>query len=309
MPAPKRTTPKLTSLKPPHGLLQKTPTKTSPEPAKKFAVKSWDSLAYGEKIVGYGDTGLGKTTLFTMLPNSIFIGLDDGGRRIINPKTGKPNRYVPGIQTFEDVRAALQQPNLFPKGSSCIIDTLTLLETLAGKYVLDTIRLPKTGGVAKNLKAYGWNEGSSHVLDAMRLILQDLDGLVRRGVNVGLICQEQTITIANAEGLDYLQACPKLHHDRQYSVMLDVCAWADHVFRIDYLNSQVRSDGENRVGKIIDGGITRAIYIQGAPYFRAKSRTLGQFMTEDNEPMAIVAFERPDDESLWTFIFQTEDSE
>ena len=299
---PPKTPPKRPPRTPP-----KTATKvTQAAPAKKFAVAPWTGTGEGEKIVGYGDTGLGKTTLFSMMPNPVFIGLDDGGRRIINPITREPINHIPDIETFSDVRAALQQTNLFPKGSSCVIDTVTLLEQLIEKHVLETVPLSKGGGQAKNIKAYGWNDGSSHALDAFRLILQDLDALVRRGVNIGLICQEQAITIANPEGMDYLQACPRLHHDRQYSAMLTVCEWADQVFRISYLNMAVRTDGEKTTGKVASRDSTRAIYIGGRQDYRAKSRTLDRFTTEEGEPIEVIAFATPADNSLWTFIFDKE---
>jgi len=265
-------------------------------------VQPWTGENEGEKVVGYGDTGLGKTTLFSMMPNPVFIGLDEGGRRIINPKTQEPINRIEGIATYDDVRSALGQFDLWPKGGSCVVDTFTLLELLAEKHVLETIPLPK-GGQAKNLKSYGWNDGPSHVLDAMRLILQDLDGLIRRGVNVGLVCQEQAITIANPEGTDYLQACPKVHHDRQYSTMLEMCAWADQVFRLAYHDTAVHTIGDQKVGKITTASSQRAVYIQGAQYFRAKSRTLNQFITEEGTPIEIVRFEHPADDSIWAFIF------
>lgn len=283
----------------------KSPTKTTPTaPTKKFKVEPWTADNEGEKIVGYGDTGLGKTTLFSMMPNPIFIGLDDGGRKIVNPKTQQPINRVPGVETLDDVRAALHQVDLFAAGSSCVIDTVTLLEQRIEAYVLDTIPLPKGGGRAKNLKAYGWNDGSSHVLDVFRLILQDLDALIRRGVNVGLIAQEQAVTVANAEGLDYLQACPRLHHDRQYSLMKQVCEWADHVFRVGYLNTVIRAEGDRVTGKIAPNQNTvRAIYIGGAQHYQAKSRTLAKFASEEGELIECISFEHPADGSLWEFIF------
>lgn len=281
----------------------KAPTKIAP--TKRFAVKPWTGEGEGEKIVVSGDTGMGKTTLCTMLPNPIFIGLDDGGRKIVNPITQEPIRHIPGIETYNDVRAALQQTGLFPKGSSGVIDTFTLFERMAEQHVLETIEKPK-GGKAKNIKAYGWNDGSSHVLDAIRLILQDLDALIRRGVNVCLICQEQATSISNPEGIDYLQACPRLHHDRQYSTMLEVCAWADHVFRIGYLNTRIRTEGQRVVGKVQGKDTTRAIYITGAMDYRAKSRTLHKFVSEDGGLIECVSFKSPDDSSLWGFIFGEE---
>ncbi len=257
--------------------------------------------------MGYGTTGIGKTTLFSMMPNAIFIGLDDGGRRIINPLTQEPIQHIPGVDTFDDVRMALQQTSLFPKGSSCVIDTATLLERLAEQYVLDTVPLPKGGGKANNIKAYGWNDGSSHALDVFRLVFQDLDALIRRGVNVALVCQEQAVTVANPAGTDYLQACPKLHHDRQYSIMLDACAWADHVLRITYMNTTVHAEGKRVVGKVTGHDTTRAICVNGTPDSRAKSRTLGKFVDDDGDPIQRIAFDTPDDDSLWQFIFPDED--
>ncbi|KKK93837.1 hypothetical protein LCGC14_2688870, partial [marine sediment metagenome] len=154
--------------------------------------------------------------------------------------------------------------------------------------------------------AYGWNDGSSHVLDAFRLILQDLDALVRRGVNIGLICQEQSVSISNPEGQDYLQACPRLHHDRQYSSMLETCEWADHVFRISYLNSAIVAEGERIAGKVASHDTTRAIYIGGAMDHRAKSRTLNRFVGEEGELIDCVSFENPADSTLWDFLFPKE---
>ena len=285
-----------------------TPPKAPPKqaapvaPAKTFAVKSWTGAGEGETVLVYGDTGLGKTTILTMMPSPIFIGLDDGGRKIVNPKTREPINHIPDIETFEDVRAAIQQISLFPKGSSCVIDTITVLEQLIEAHVLQSVPLSQ-GGAARNIKSYGWNDGSSHVLDAFRLLLQDLDTLVRRGVNIGLIAQEQVISIANAEGQDYLQACPRLHHDRSISVMKQVCEWVDHIFRINYLNTAVRSEGKKITGKVASRDTTRAVYIDGAQDFRAKSRTLGRFTDDEGNLITCVSFETPADDSIWTFLF------
>lgn len=297
-PTAPRLAPKVPKAPPPKAKKKTAPTKT-------FRVQPWTGAGEGEKIVCYGVTGLGKTTLLATAPNPIFIGLDDGGRKILNPITGEPLNRIPDIETFEDVRVALQQTNLFPKGSSCVIDTATILESLTGDYVLATVK--KKGDVfAKNIKDYGWNDGSSHVLDAFRLILQDLDALIRRGANVCLICQEQAIVIANPGGQDYLQACPKLHHDRQHSLMLAVCEWADHIFRVSYLNTTVRPEGERITGKV-ERATERAVFVSGAQDYMAKSRTLGQFVTEAGEPVESIKFESPADKTLWEFLFSEDE--
>ena len=262
----------------------------------------WTGAGEGEKIVLYGSTGLGKTTFMSMAPDPIFIGLDDGGRKIRHPRTGEPVNHIPDVETYEDVRAVLQQTSLFPAGSTCVIDTVTILEQKVERHVLNTVPLPKTGGTATNIKAYGWNDGSSHILDAMRLILQDLDMLIRQGVHVGLIGQEQAVKIANAEGADYLRTGPRLHHDGRYSVMHDVCEWADHVFRVNFLNTGVRVEKDRPIGKVVSSDSIRAIYISGAQDFYAKNKIVNN-VTEDGTPIQCVAFDNPADSSLWEFLF------
>ena len=184
-------------------------------PAKQFTIQEWGSSNDGEKIVIYGKTGMGKTTLASMAPNPVFIGFDDGGRKIIHPKTGKRLPMVPGIEGFADLRDALRQPMLWPAKSTVVIDTITKLESVMEPYIFANYKTK--GGVAKNMRDYGW-DGPAHLLDCVRLLLTDLDGLVRAGHNVILLAQLAQISVANSEGLDYLEDGPKLQHNKQYSV-------------------------------------------------------------------------------------------
>ena len=62
---------------------------TAPVVNKTFQVKTWSGDKEGEKVIAYADSGMGKTTLASMAPSAVFIGLDDGGRKILNPKTNE----------------------------------------------------------------------------------------------------------------------------------------------------------------------------------------------------------------------------
>lgn len=261
---------------------------------KTFTVKPWTGSGQGEKIVGYGSSGVGKTTLFSMMPDPRFIGVDDGGRKIRDPRTGKPIQHVAGVESFEDTRDALHQVDLFPKGSSCIIDTLTVLETLAEPYMFEHIKHEK-GGTVTSIEGYGYGKGYTHLFETMRLILQDLDNLVRRGVHIGLICQNAAIKRANPGGVDFLQDGPKLSHpaSEKNSIRLHVCEWADHVVRIGYYDVQVEAEKGARVGKI-KGHTTRAVFVMPELHYFAKTRTL-------TDP--VIAFSEPNDDSLWRLLF------
>ncbi len=267
-----------------------------------FTPIDWTGADEGEKILVYGPSGAGKTTLAALMQahvegRVILIGLDDGGRKIRNPVTGEPLMVVPGVESVEDIRDALHQPDLFQRGDVCCIDTITKFESVSEDYAIRTIKTEK-GQKVENIEGYGYGKGYKHLLDTLRLVLTDLDALVRRGVHVLLLAQEQQQVIANSEGLDFLQDGPKLWHSKQYSSRLEIVEWADHVFRVGYHGTKVvpevtGSKQAPRKGKIV-GGTQRAIYTAGAPHFAAKSRTL-------TDP--IVSFEDPTDDTIWTLVF------
>jgi hypothetical protein len=236
----------------------------------------------------------------------VFIGLDDGGRRIRHPVTGEPVKRIDGIQTFADVRAALQQKGLFDGAKSVIIDTGTMLELLAMEYVIATVPLEK-GGQAKRIEDYGYGKGYTHLFDAMRLVLQDLDGVARSGKNVIVLCQQCAMVVANPAGINYLENGPKLYapgpdSKQSFTVRGYACEWADHVFKVDYAAQNVVGGGLDRDGKEhagkARGTTTRAVFTMPAdPSYFAKTRTLTE---------GVISFETQADDSLWQFMFPSE---
>ena len=84
-----------------------------PAPAKRYEIKSYADIKRGEKIIVYGDTGIGKTSLALLAPKPVFLDLDEGGFELRHPVTGKKLDHVPDIRNFADVRDALQQVDLF----------------------------------------------------------------------------------------------------------------------------------------------------------------------------------------------------
>jgi hypothetical protein len=279
--------------------------------AKTFAVHSWDGAGEGQKIGLYGGSGKGKTSLAALAPKPVFIGLDDGGRMVRNPITGEPIKRVPGVETFQDVRDVLHQPGLFDDHKTIVIDTGTALELLAIQHVIATIPHETAGRKIAHLDDYGYGKGYNHLFDTMRLIFQDLDGQVRQGRNVVVLCQQCPVVIANAAGANYLQDGPKLYSPgpdskQSFTVRGYFCEWADHIFKLDYLTQQVfgdrtETDNKGRVkafaGKVI-GDTTRAIFTMPAnPSYFAKTRTL-------TEPL--VSFADQKDDSIWRMLFPNE---
>lgn len=264
--------------------------------AKTFSIIAGSDAREGEKIALYAKTGTGKTTLSSMAPNAVYIDLDGRGRRLVNAKTGEPVNSISGIAGFSDLRDALHQSNLYSEGQTVVIDTYTKLEALMEPYILDNYT--QGGKKVTAMRGFGW-DGPAHILDCHRLLLSDLDNLVRRRVNVLLVCQQGQATIANAEGVDYLEDGPRLSHNKQYSSRMEVCEWCDHVFRIGYQNFTVSRDSEKaKVGKVESGDDTRAVFTSGASHFIAKAGLI-----DGKRLPSPISFATPQDDSLWQMVF------
>lgn len=263
---------------------------------KSFQIKPWSSHNEGEKIVIYGRSGIGKTTLAAMAPGAVFIGLDDGGRKINNPLTGKPIQVVAGVESFADLRDALAQSALWPKKCTIVIDTITKCEELIQHYVLETTTV--NGQRVQSFRKFGW-DGDRYTLDQVRLLLTDLDTHVRAGRNVILLAQQGQVKVANAEGADYLEDGPAIQHRNDCSSREEIKQWADHVLRVGYLDLEVAVERAGKAGKVVSSDSTRAVFSAGAQHFTAKSRPL----SSGEKLPPVVSFESEADSALWQFLF------
>jgi AAA domain len=275
------------------------PTAKPPAPvaraAKSFVVEPWDDGG-GEKIILYGKSGIGKTTLATMAPNPIFIGVDDGARKIKNPKTGAPVNAVKGVQSFVDIRDAVHNV-VFPAGSSLVIDTITAVQKLAEQYTFDNVKVGNKSPTS--LEEYGYGKGYRYLCETMRLLLTDLGHLVRKGVNVILLAQDSDHRVSTKEGADYLEAGPELDWHGSPNVLAEYLQWADHILRIAYPPPNVmKSDVRATKGKAT-GSHEQQILMTGDIHFLAKNR----LMPPGRVP-PVVSFAEPADDSLWKFVFE-----
>jgi hypothetical protein len=234
---------------------------------------------------------MGKSTLAALSPKSVFLDLDNGCTKLRHPATNELLKVIPDVLTFEDVRAVLQQPDIFNGYDTVVIDNVTVLQDWAEQTVCKTIAM-KGGQHATNIEGYGYKEGYKHLYDVMRFILQDCDTLARQGKNVILIAQANPNKIANPGGEDFLCQGPRLYAGKP-SVESLFCEWCDHTLYINYQDVFVSKT------KKASGGSTRAIYSQPEIYFRAKSRQLknGNFLPP------VISFESKTDDSLWKFMF------
>ncbi len=256
---------------------------------KNFKLVDWDRA--GCKVMVYGGSGLGKTTLAMLLNKPGFIGTDDGGGIMRHPVTGAKLKVVDQIEDYQDVRDALNS-DVFNDCDAVVVDTITELQRWMVPYMLENIK-KQGGGNAVNLEDYGFHKGYRHWFETMELLLSDLNQWVHKGKNVILLAQETGIKMTNEGGEDYKVAGPDLYHDDKHSLLNLVKSWCDHVFRINYTNLAVEK-------KKATGANRRAVYIHPRAEFIAKSRIIPV------EDYPCVEFENRTDDSVWRLLFGDE---
>ncbi len=256
----------------------------------------------GQRIMIYGPSGRGKSTIASLLRNNIFIPVCDGSKDIRNPETGElvTSLSLPDDQpyTFNAVRAALQSPALDPF-QYVTLDHITKVEAISEEYIFE--HFTKKDGRAKSLKDYGYGDGFGHLRSTMRLILQDIDALIKRGKTVIVLAQSDDKRVSNPGGDDFLKSCPGLYHDRNNSVMNDYFEEMDYVFRLDYYDMAVSAEkafGVRKIGKVSGTG-TRVFFAADEPHYMAKKRCARHgFPIPD-----VIGFADQTDNSLWEYLF------
>lgn len=269
---------------------------TRPEARK---IKTFKTAAYapakkGKRIIVYADSGMGKTTLESLLPNPWFANFRGGSDQMKHPVTDAPLNYIPGLETLDDVRDVCRQPDLFKPGDSFVLDTATEFESgPILSWLLANVKHEKIPEkVIRYIGDYGYGNGFRYLYDTARLPLADYDFLIERGVNVVLSCQMQHVELQNSGGADYKCDVPKLQkeHGKSTPAVWELYdEWADHIFKIDF-NDVMVSDGKSA------GTAERVVRVHGLPNFKAKSRSIPHLFP-------VVSFSEPSDDSIWRFLF------
>jgi hypothetical protein len=257
------------------------------DPTKTYTL-STGVRSRGSKIILYGASGMGKTTLGCMTPDPVFVAADDGIDIVTNPLTDAP---VPAYKasTYQDVRSILGQPKLFEGFKTIVLDNMTEVENLAVPFILETVL--KDGKQVRSLEGFGWGAGYQYLAEHDNYIKYDLQRLVDLGFNVVVICQMSPRKETSAEVDEYLKDGPKLvwRPGSKAFAVTDFVEWADYCFKIGYDSLNVTKKRASSSGR-------RAIFVHPETHFEAKFRERG--MTA-----SAVSFDSPQDDSIWRFVF------
>lgn len=220
--------------------------------------------ASGHRILLYGQGGIGKTTLASLMPGPVaFFDLDESlGRLGIDAACLYP-------QSWRELREALNADG-WDGIRTIVIDTATKAEEMAAAEVIAEHRgeLGKDNRPVSSIESFGYGKGYMLLFEKFQPLLADLDKHVRAGRNVALVAHDCTTTVPNPNGEDWLRYEPRLSSPSsgKGSIRLRVREWADHVLFLDY-DINVGKDGKGV------GGGTRTLYRAQAAHCMAKSRT------------------------------------
>lgn len=231
-----------------------------------------------ERTLIYGPGGIGKTSLAALAPNPIILDLEGGTNKL-------DVRRIGGIDTWQDLRSIIMSPAIDPF-DTVVIDTVTKGQELSEAFTLLTVPHEK-GNFVDRLESYGFGKGLAHAYETFLLLLQDCDGLIRRGKNVILIAHDCISDVPNPVGDDFIRYEPHLQSPKsgKNSIRNRVVQWADHVLFIGY--DVVSKDGKGK------GGGTRTIWTTERPDHIAKVRGRVENAVPDSMPFEI------GDGSIW----------
>lgn len=223
------------------------------------------------RTVIFGEGGCGKTTLVADIADSLFVDINNGSesldvqRYIFRPED-ELRGHVP--KTWEEVRQMNKTLRETKHPYKAVIyDLLGDLEHLALKFIVkrDSPQDGKTKG--KSLESYGYGAGKQVLLDEMRVLFDEMNLLIARGIDVVIVAHSTTIKYNNPSGPDYDR------HVFQCSPLVGpyLYGWADEVGFLHFDDQAVKAEGKRGKNKGITTG-RRILEFDHSAAWDAKAR-------------------------------------
>lgn len=215
------------------------------------------------RIVLYAFEGMGKSSFGASALNPIFIWTEDGLREIDAPK-------FPKADTFDDVMAQLRV--LYTEKhdyKTVVLDTMDWLEPLIWAATCAIHGEPNIEGMEKK-SAFAFAKGYHYALDQWDRLLFALDKLnTEKGMAIILIGHAEVKRFDSPDTEPYDRYQIKLHK----TAAAKIIEWADAVL---FVNNQIfveKTDvGFNKKVVRGTGGVSRYMYTEDRPAYRAKNR-------------------------------------
>lgn len=218
-------------------------------------------IATAIKTVIYGPEGIGKTTFASQFPDPLFIDTEGSTVHMDVKRLPKPDLWTELLNEVEYVR---QNPGCC---RTLVLDTADWAETLCSEYIC--ARDQKTG-----IEDYGYGKGYRFLFEEFGRLLNALEGVREKGVNIVICCHAAMRKFEQPDELGaYDRWSLKLTDTPKASIAGAVKEWADMVIFANYKTIVVNVDGKGAAkGKNKAQGGKRVMYTAHHSCWDAKNR-------------------------------------
>jgi hypothetical protein len=206
-----------------------------------------------------GDAGLGKTSLAATFPKPIFIRSEDGLQAV--PVDVRPDAF-PVLQKADDLWpqliALVKEEHSY---QTCVIDTVTTLDSLFTDWVLDTD--PK-GAKSLNQAHGGFGAGRDMVASQHRRVRKACGLMMERGMNIVFVAHAETVRIEPPDANPYTKYAMRMAEKSTQP-------YVDNVDAVGFLRLETFVTGDGDLKKAISDG-TRQLIVHAMAANVSKNR-------------------------------------
>lgn len=203
-----------------------------------------------QKIVIYGESGVGKTTLGAQFPKPLIIDAERSSTHLDTPRVF--------VNTWKDLLATLQECKSC-EFETIVIDTIDWAELKCVEHVCGVYK--KNG-----IEDFGYGKGYQYLAEEFIKLLKTSDEIINAGKNVVLLAHSQLRRVEPPdEGIAFDRYEPKLSK-KGTPLVVEWCDALLFMFRRTYVEESATGKGKAK------GGKKREICANSASFCLAKNR-------------------------------------
>ena len=213
-----------------------------------------------KRIGVYGTEGVGKTTFVSRFPGVIFIDTEGSTTHMDVARFDTPENLQ---QVRDEIQYVIDHAGDF---GTLAIDTMDWLERLLFAEVIEDAQKNNKG--IKNIEDFGYGKGYVYAKTKMQEILELLDQVIAKGVNVALVCHSMIRKFELPDEMgSYDRYMLKLN---EKNIAPLVKEWVDALLFVNYRTDIIKDqDGKTSKGR---GGQKRVMYANHNACWDAKNR-------------------------------------